>query len=123
MGRILVVDDDPDSVEALCKYLEKQLGYTVDSALNGREALEQIIHKTPDLVILDLCMPELDGCTLLEVLRSYLRLQSLPVVMLTGVGDNPAIERVRRLNVNSVLLKGKATFREIGEIVEHELAH
>ena len=121
MGRILVVDDDPDSVEALCLYLEKRLGYTVNSAPNGREALEYILHQTPDLVILDLCMPELDGCTLLEVLRSYLRLQTLPVIMFTGVGDSPILERVRDLNVNAVLLKGKTSFQEIGEAIEAEL--
>jgi CheY-like chemotaxis protein len=63
-------------------------------------------------LLLDLLMPEMDGAMLLEVLRSYLRLQALPVVVLTGVPDSPMVQRVRDMNVNAVLTKGKASFQE-----------
>src|SRR5579863_7176844 len=108
MARILVVDDDPGSVDMLCRLLEKA-GHTVAGASNGREALQSILKWSPDLVILDLLMPQLGGCSLLEILRSYLRLQNLPVIVLTGISDGPAIDRVRNFNVKTVLQKGKAT--------------
>jgi CheY-like chemotaxis protein len=120
MGRVLVVDDDADSVEPICQYLRKS-GYTVECVFNGQEALARIIEERPDLVILDVFMPQLDGCGLLEILRSYLRLQSLPVIVYTGMGDSPMVDRARQLKVNAILTKGKATLQEIGEAVRMEM--
>ena len=58
-------------------------------------------------------MPDMDGPSFLEVVRSYLRLQSLPVVIFTGLVDSPMIERIRHLHVNAILVKGKASSDEI----------
>src|SRR5580658_4543947 len=120
MAKLLVVDDNASSLEATCKYLE-QLGYTVECVPNGRDALERILHSVPDLVILDLFMPQLDGCSLLEIMRSYLRLQSLPVVVLTGITEGPMLDRARTLKVNTILVKGKATLEEIAQAVKTEI--
>jgi DNA-binding NarL/FixJ family response regulator len=80
-----------------------------------------VIARTPDLVILDLFMPEMDGANFLEIIRSYLRLQSLPVIVLTGLPDSPVVDRARFLKVNAILVKGKATLEEIAEAVRTEL--
>lgn len=80
-----------------------------------------VIDNPPDLIILDLYMPEMDGGTFLEVIRSYLRLQALPVVILTALPDSPMVERARHLKVNTILIKAKATFEEILEAVQQEL--
>jgi CheY-like chemotaxis protein len=120
MAAILIVDDDHDSRDTLCQFLLRS-GYEVECASNGREALSSILGRLPDLVILDLFMPEMDGGGLLEVLRSYLRLQSLPVVVLTGLPDSPMVERARHLKVNAILVKGKATFEDILRAVQEEL--
>jgi two-component system, chemotaxis family, chemotaxis protein CheY len=58
--RVLVVDDDPDILEALSEILEAE-GYDVQRARNGREALQRLEHGLPDLVLLDLMMPVMDG--------------------------------------------------------------
>ena len=79
------------------------------------------LHETPDIVVLDLMMPEMDGASFLEVVRSYLRIQSLPVVVLTALTDSPMIERVQALKVNSVLLKGKAQPEDILKAIEEAL--
>lgn len=63
-------------------------------------------------------MPEMDGPSFLEVMRSYLRLQSLPVVILTGLPDSPMVERVQHLKVNAILVKGKASPDEIKQALE-----
>jgi len=88
-------------------------GHDVTYAPNGREALSLVLADWPDVILLDLLMPGMDGPSFLEVVRSYLRIQSLPVVVLTGLGDSPMIDRARALNVNSILVKGKATPDEI----------
>jgi CheY-like chemotaxis protein len=70
----------------------------------------------PDVMVLDLLMPGMDGA-LLAIIRSYLRLQSLPVVVLTGLPDSPLVDRVRRLGVDCVLVKGKATLEDVRSAV------
>jgi CheY-like chemotaxis protein len=120
MPYILAVEDDTDSRDVLCQALSK-MGHEVACVSNGREALMSILTRAPDLVVLDLLMPEMDGPSLLEVLRSYLRLQSLPVIILTALPDGPLVDRARHLKVNAILVKGKATFEEIGEAIHQEL--
>ena len=120
MAYLLVLEDDADSAEALCTYLRNH-GHEVGCLPNGREALMSILARMPDLIILDLFMPEMDGTTLLEVVRSYLRLQSLPVIVLTGLPDSPMVERARHLKVNTILVKGKAGPEEVLAAVEQEL--
>jgi CheY-like chemotaxis protein len=120
MARIFFIDDDASCLEVISKYLGK-FGHAVECMDNSRNALEQVICHTPDLVILDLCMPKFDGCSLLEAVRSYLRLQALPVIILTGISDGPMIERARAQEVKTILVKGKATMEQIEEAVRLEL--
>src|SRR5688572_22967563 len=108
MAKILVVDDNEDARESMAELL-RDAGHTVTCVPNGREALALVLSDLPDAVLLDLMMPEMDGPSFLEVVRSYLRIQSLPVVVLTALSDSPMIERALALKVNSVLVKGKAT--------------
>jgi CheY-like chemotaxis protein len=117
MAKILIVDDTPDAGELLGKFLEAS-GHEVACVPNGKEALAQVITDTPDVILLDLIMPEMDGPSFLEVIRSYLRLQSLPVVVLTAHQESPMIERVQNLKVNAVLVKGKATPEDIQKALE-----
>jgi len=117
MVKVLIVDDDPDSGASLGKIMQAS-GHDVSTVPNGREALMSVLTSAPDVILLDLLMPEMDGPSFLEVIRSYLRLQTLPVVVLTGLVDSPMIERVQHLKVNSVLLKGKASPEDIKKAVE-----
>ena len=120
MARILIVDDDVDGAEPLCRVLTAA-GHQAVCLPNGRTALAAILDHPPDLVVLDLFMPEMDGGSLLEVLRAYLRLQSMPVIVWTGLPDSPMVERARHLKVNCILVKGKATLEELRQAVEQEL--
>ena len=120
MAKILLIDDNADEVSVLSKYLTN-VGHSVESAPNGREALAQILADLPDVILLDLIMPEMDGPSLLEVIRSYLRLQSLPVVVLTALAESPMLDRIQSLKVNSVLVKGKATSEDIQKALEEAI--
>jgi DNA-binding response OmpR family regulator len=79
VGRVLIVDDDPDVTTAVRMLLERA-GHTVDSAAEGRSALRSIHDDRPDLVILDVAMPAMDGWTVLERLRD---ISDVPVLMLS----------------------------------------
>ncbi len=81
--RILIVDDEPDLVNAVRLYLEME-GYLVFSAIDGEEALEKVREKLPDLVVLDVLMPGMDGFETLEEIR---RVSNVPVIMLTVKGE------------------------------------
>lgn len=118
MARVLIVEDAFDGTEALSKFLTKA-GHNVRAVVNGKEALAAVLDKTPDVILLDLLLPELDGPTFLEIIRSYLRLYSLPVVILTGLPDSPMIERVRNLRVNTILVKGRASLDDIRTAIEN----
>src|SRR3954452_8217585 len=120
MPYVMVVEDDTDGRDALCAALRKA-GYEATGCPDGREALATLLSRTPDLLMLDLMMPVMDGITLLEVIRSYLRVQSMPVIVLTGIPDSPMVERARHLKVNTILVKGKASFNDILAAVKVEL--
>jgi len=112
MSYVLIVDDNADACETLGKFLTKA-GHEVSTASNGQEALDSILKRLPDALVLDLFMPEMDGCDLLSILRSYLRLQSLPVIIWTGVPDSPLLDRATRMHINGVCVKGTTSFEEI----------
>jgi CheY-like chemotaxis protein len=120
MAKILIVDDDKDIRDSFAAILQAS-GHEVTSAPNGREALAHVLADLPDTILLDLVMPEMDGPSFLEVLRSYLRIQSLPVVIFTALGDSPMIDRAQALKVNSVLIKGKATPDDIRKALEESV--
>ena len=121
MANILIVDDQEDARDSLA-ILFRDAGHEVAVAPNGLEALAVLLKDLPDVVLLDLLMPEMDGASFLEVIRSYLRLQSLPVVVLTALTDGPLIDRVRASKVNSILLKGTAAPDNIRKAVEEATA-
>jgi len=82
-GRILVVDDERHVVRLIQVNLERQ-GYEVIPAYNGKEGLEQIRLRKPDVVVLDVMMPYMDGFEVLKVIRRNPETENLPVIVLTG---------------------------------------
>ncbi|HUQ70201.1 MAG TPA: response regulator [Planctomycetaceae bacterium] len=120
MANILLVDDQLPAAQVLVTFLEKA-GHKVVCVPNGVEALSKVLADLPDVVLLDMLMPEMDGPSFLEVVRSYLRLQSLPVVVYTGLTDSPMITRAQALKVNSILIKGKASFEDVLHAIEEAI--
>jgi len=81
--RILVVEDDPDIAELIVRYLEKA-DYVVDRVANGRAALDAVAANPPDLVVLDLMLPQIAGLEVCRRLRGEPRTAAVPVIMLTA---------------------------------------
>jgi len=96
--RILVVDDEPDLLELVRVNLD-QAGYEVRTAESGREALEKLRDSPPDLVVLDLMLPDLSGTEICRQLRSDPELAQLPVIMLTAKADE--VDRVVGLELGA----------------------
>jgi DNA-binding response OmpR family regulator len=82
-GRIVIVDDDPTVADVVGRYLVRD-GHTVECVHDGHEALRRIAEQQPDLVVLDLMLPGIDG---LEVCRRLRERWPIPVVMLTALGE------------------------------------
>jgi DNA-binding response OmpR family regulator len=95
MMRVLVVDDDPPSVKMIC-FLLREEGYEVTSADNGSSALEWIEREPPDLVILDVMMPDLDG---FEVCRRIRQTQDVPIIFLSAKGET--VDKVAGLELGA----------------------
>ena len=85
-NRIAVVDDEPDIIHLVTIHLKKA-GYSVDSFPNGSSLLKFLPKSTPDLVILDLMLPDLDGFDICRMMKSNQSYESIPIIMLTAKGQ------------------------------------
>jgi two-component system, OmpR family, alkaline phosphatase synthesis response regulator PhoP len=81
--QILIVEDDPDIAELVARYLAKA-GYVTTRAASGREALRLIAAKVPDLVVLDLMLPQVDGLEVCRAVRANEHTAGIPIIMLTA---------------------------------------
>jgi CheY-like chemotaxis protein len=83
---VLVVDDDPDILDAICDILDAE-GYRVSRARHGQEALEQVEFARPDIILLDLMMPVMDGVAFSQALRQRPRVSDIPIVVISADGN------------------------------------
>ncbi len=101
MNKILIIDDDTRLVKNVSTYL-KDFNYQIEAAYNGTEGLQKIGSFSPDLVILDLMMPEIDG---LDVCREIRKTSCVPVIMLTARGEEPDIVAGLEVGADDYLTK------------------
>jgi len=97
-SRVLIVEDEPDIRELVVHHLKRE-GYLVSAASSGEEALRQVQAAPPDLVLLDLMMPAMDGLEVCRRLRQDPATAMLPIVMLTAKGDE--VDRVLGLEIGA----------------------
>jgi CheY-like chemotaxis protein len=105
MMKVLVIDDAPN-VRTLLDMLLRAQGYDVILADNGWDGLRQYRQEHPDVILLDLKMPKLDGMVVLKQIRSVDSKQ--PVIVLTGDASPEAEQQVRALGVSEVIVKGSS---------------
>ncbi len=97
--RILCIEDHPEMIE-LVKLILGRRGYEVEGALGGKEGLEAIAQNPPDLVLLDLMMPDLDGWEVFRQIRVNEAMKAVPVIVITAKSQN--IDRVLGLQIAGV---------------------
>jgi CheY-like chemotaxis protein len=83
---VLVVDDDPDILDAICDILDAE-GYRVSRARHGQEALDQVDSQRPDIILLDLMMPVMDGVAFSQALRLRPAVRDVPIVVISADGN------------------------------------
>ena len=106
--RVLLVEDDPSVAQMYRLKLELD-GYQVDIALDGEAALEMARTLSPDIVFLDIRLPNLNGLDVLEALRSDPLTRPLPVVILSNFSEAELVERGARLGALDHLIKSQTT--------------
>ena len=127
--RVLIVEDEKALAEIL-EYNFKKEGYVVDTASDGEIALDKIIFKAPDLIILDWMLPKLSGIEICRKVRSNKKIKNIPIIMLTARGEEE--DRLKGLemgaddyvtkpfSINELLARAKAVLKRIRPIFAEE---
>jgi twitching motility two-component system response regulator PilG len=119
---ILVVEDSAQSRKPLVKLLQLE-GYKVIPAVNAFEAMAGAKKSRPDLVLLDVMIPPMDGLTFLMLFREDPHGRDVPVILVTGLQDDNTIARARDLGVKEYLVKSQFTPDELLSLIRKHLPH
>jgi len=119
-AEIMVVDDDPDTRAILVRYIRRE-GLSVVEASSGAECLRVAQQQPPDVILLDLMMPEMDGFAVCQALRADPGTAEIPVIMLTARDDVEARTQGIELGVSEFIAK-PVVRRELAERIRAQLA-
>ena len=120
MSKIAIIEDDT-AISQMYRIKFEAEGYQVETAENGEIGLELIEHFRPDIVLLDLMMPVMNGEEMLTILRNQEWGKNIKVIILTNMGESEAPASIKTLSVASFILKANMTPRQVAEIVKQTL--
>jgi len=115
---ILIAEDDPVLKEVYSKKFAIS-GYDIETAENGEEAIKMLEKSTPDVLILDLSMPVLDGFAVMEKFPKESR--KFPIIVLTNFGNEQNRQRAEKLGADDYFIKSEMTIKSLLEMVENIL--
>ena len=118
--RILLVEDDPDARMALASLLERRASAEIRSAGTGSEALELAADWTPDVVLLDLTLPDLDGFEVIESLRGMEALRDTLFIALTGRTEPEVVALTKKAGFDHLVAKPVQDIAALARLVAHE---
>lgn len=121
MSKVAIIEDDQVIAQMYRIKFESE-GYHVETAENGKIGLEMVEKINPDIILLDLMMPEMNGDEMLRKLRATDWGQDVKVIILTNVGEQEIPDEVKELGVNAVILKADMTPSQVTTLVKRELA-
>jgi len=116
MATVLVVDDDPAARKPLARLLQME-GHQVVCAENAIMAMAAALNRQPDLILLDVAIPPMDGLTFLFLLREKPAGKEVPVIVISGQDDARTMQRARELGVHHYLVKSQYKTRELLDLV------
>lgn len=119
--KILIVDDEIFLARALSDRLVSE-GYSVAVAKDGEEGLRKIFAESPDLVLLDLVMPKMDGIAMLKALRGDPRGQIVPVIVLSNLNNAQSMDESLASGAQDFLVKVNNTLDDVARVVKKRLA-
>ncbi len=120
MKKILIIEDDKFLRELIVKKVTNE-GFRVVRAIDGEEGIKKIKEEKPDLVLLDLILPGIDGFEVLSHMKEDPALSSIPVIILSNLGQKEDIDRAMKLGATDYLIKAHFTPGEIIEKIKANL--
>lgn len=120
MAKIAIIEDD-QAISQMYRFKFEAEGHEVDTAENGALGLDLIEKMKPDIILLDLMMPEMTGDQMLAQLRQMPWGKDIKVVILTNKGEQEIPDEVRALDVSAVILKADMTPRQVAELIKAQL--
>lgn len=121
MAKIAIIEDDMAIAQMYRLKFEAE-GYKVEIAANGKLGLELCEEMQPDIVLLDLMMPEMNGDEVLEKMRKESWGEKPEVIILTNVSEQEAPERLKDLRVSDFIVKAEMTPSQVADLVKEKLA-
>lgn len=121
MKKIAIIEDD-QAISQMYRIKFETEGFQVETASNGKLGLELAESMKPDIILLDLMMPEMNGDEMLEKLRKTTWGKEIKVIILTNMGEQEAPESIKHHNVRRFIVKAEMTPRQVAEMVKEELA-
>lgn len=121
MPKIAIIEDD-QTISQMYRFKFESEGYEVQTAENGKLGLELVEKMKPDIILLDLMMPEMTGDAMLQKLRGTDWGKNIRVIVLTNMGEQEIPERTKTLGVNGIVLKAEMTPRQVADLVKKTLA-
>ena len=112
MKNILIVEDDDFFRELIAKRLSSE-GFEISEAVDGEQGIEKINAIKPDLIILDILLPGIDGFEVLSKIKENSMVSSVPVIILSNLGQKEEVEKGMRLGATDYLIKAQVTSDEI----------
>ncbi len=121
MTKIAIVEDD-SAISQMYRIKFEGEGFAVETAENGKLGLKLIDSMRPDIVLMDLMMPEMNGDEALKKLRATPFGKEVKVVILTNMGESEAPDVIRQLGVKAFIVKANMTPRQVVELVKKQLS-
>lgn len=118
--RILIVEDDA-AINSMYQTKLKQEGYVPLTALDGASGLEMAKKEKPDMILLDVILPQIDGFSILEELKKGKETAKIPVIMLTNLSTTEDREKASKLGATDYIVKASLTPTEVGNVIKKYL--
>ncbi|MCD6233006.1 response regulator [bacterium] len=121
MAKKILIAEDEEILYSLLKQKLVQQGYEVSVVKNGKEALEQMRKEKPDLLLLDIIMPEKGGFEVMEEMQKDPSLKDIPIVIISNSGQPVEIDKAKRLGAKDWVIKTEFDPQEVMEKVKKEI--
>ncbi|MGD1903096.1 MAG: response regulator [Geitlerinemataceae cyanobacterium] len=121
---VLLIEDAEADSDLYRHYLKNDPTYAYDVRLaqSGEEAIESILRRSPDLMVVDFSLPDIDGLSLIAQLQSLPQLADVPVVMTTGNGNPQIALQAMKQNIEDYLVKGELSFEAFVRVIHTAIA-
>ena len=120
MTKIAIIEDDP-VISQMYRFKFEAAEFEVQLANNGKRGIEMVKNFQPDLILLDLQMPEMNGADALEIIRKNEWGKNIPVIILTNMGEEESPKKLRNLGIHSYIVKANLTPNQVLKRVQEAL--